>query len=266
MDSANIQTRIGVNQDIDILNPCYKNRKELLRVSDSSIQCLSKVVTAPQIEFLKVPLNFEEVPWKLQRLYIKFLDCKAQNTEGVFLNPSSRKYGASNRQYYRRIIKELINAGWASPCAKTENGNISLRAYQFVWRKLGITRFEKWDKSKFKDHSRKSTGEFYCYFKIWISELQDKRKIYYKQIQEIIQKKLADRRRAQLKWRLNKKGKSIQEATFSSKSSAILFGYRSPATGSKLRKKNFSIISSEDKPFYNHINHRWENPTKKIAL
>lgn len=240
---------------------CHKKNKELLEVSSSSIQCLSKVVAHP--EFLKVPTCFAGIPYKSQRLYIKYLDCKAQTIEGVFKNMSSRKYNAKDREHYRRIIQALLKKGWASSVSAD---TIELRAYQYVWRDLGIKRFDKWDFSKFKDHSRRASGQFFSYFKIPIDELSLERKTYYRQLAEIIQKKLADRRRSQIRWRLKQRGLDTDQATFSSLSSALLFGYRSPATGSKLRKKHFSIVPGEYKPYYNKVNHRWEDPAKKIVL
>lgn len=240
---------------------CYRNCKELPEVLNSSIQCLSKVVTQP--EYLKVPTAFEGIPYKKQRLYIKYLDCKAQTTEGVFKNTMSRKYNPKDRQHYRRICQELIKQGWASSISKD---TISLRRYQFVWRDLGIKRFNKWDGNQFKQPSRKASGQFFSYFKIPIDCLALDRKTYYKEILDIIHKRLADRRRNQTRWRLKQRGLESTEATFSGYSSALLFGYRSPATGSKLRKKHFSVISDNAKPYYNIVNHRWEEPTRKIAL
>ncbi len=227
------------------------------------INTLRKLSPAKEVSFLKVPVNFESIPYKDQRLYIKYLDLKAQTDEGIFKN-YFKKQSAEHKRY-RRAIQSLIERGWGTRCAKTEAGSISLRSYQHVWRDLGVDRLVK-KKKRFHD-TRKGTGYGFYYFKIQIDWLESERKVYYQQIKDIIQKKMSKRRRAQIRWSLKqKKVNDLTQANFSAKSAAVLFGYRSPSTGSKLRKKHFSVIAADSKPFFNRVTGRYEEPTKKIAL
>jgi hypothetical protein len=200
---------------------------------------------------------------------VRYLDCKCQSVEGIFTNPGSRKWGESARQHYRRTIKLLLKHGWARPCKKGEHGEIALKSYQYVWNKLGISMHQKRDPRTFHDH-RKGSTLFFSYYKISLDALSDDRKTYYNEIKLIIQKGMADRKRNQLRWRLNKgrnnKVDKVDSATFSALSSSSLFGYKSPSTGSKLRKMNFSIVETDEKPGFNPARGRWEDPTKKIAL
>jgi hypothetical protein len=96
--------------------------------------------------------------------------------------------------------------------------------------------------------------------------LAEDRKKYYAQIRDIIQKKIAERKRAQIRWRLRKCSNNGLMATFGARSAALLFGYSSPSTGSKLRKKNFSVIVTNSKLGFNSVRGRWEEPCKMIAL
>lgn len=253
-------------------------------VMGSNTQYHPKVVTglSMPVRFLKVPVNYfgtiskvvdgksieiPLIPFGLQRLYIKYLDCKAQSIEGVFMNPGSRKWGPARRQHYRRAILALKERGWAEPCGKGENGDISLRAYQYVWRDLGIKRFSVNDNSRFMA-SRRGSGERYSYFKIPLDDLADDPATYSKEIQDTINKYLSKRKRAQMRWRLKKSSSKVDltQATFSAKRAALLFGYRSPSTGSKLRKKYFSIVETTEKPGFNPVRGRWEEPCKRVAL
>lgn len=198
-------------------------------------------------QFIKVPLNLEGVNYKDLRSYIKYLDCKAQTPEGIF------KIYCSKRYYYR-TINMLIVRGWASICLETENGRISLRAYQYVWRSMGV------DQMIFKGRNS------FRFYKIELERLADDRKTYLKQIEEIIRQKMAKRRAAQIRWNLLKAGQETDQANFSAKSAALLFGYRSPSTGSKLREKHFDLIPSESKPYFDRIEGRFKEPCKRIAL
>jgi hypothetical protein len=239
---------------------CYRFRKVLSGVN-TGVQYLTKVVT-----HIKVPISLEGVPYKLQRLYVRFLDCKSQSVEGIFSNPGSRKWGESTRQHYRRTIKLLLESGWARPCEKGEGGEIALKSYQFVWNAMGVPRHQKKDRRAFLDR-RQGSGLFFAYFKIPLESLSDDRRTYYDEIKLIIQKNLADRKRRQLRWRLNSGRKyKVDSTTFSALSTSSLFGYKSPSTGSKLRKMNFSIVDTAEKPGFNPARGRWEEPTKKIAL
>lgn len=269
--STNIRQEARIQHHECAKKDCHQKSK-VLREVYSPIQYLTKPVA--QVTHLKIPINFEGIPFKLQRLYTKYLDCKAQTIEGVFHNTFSRSKNPKDREYYRRVMKELVRVGWASQ----EQSGISLRAYQHVWRDLAIERLRKRDVTRFEDKGRKSSGQFFGYFKISIDELPQHRKTtkdketgkvqigYSDQIQEKIFTELAKRRRAQMRWTLKKRGVFTKEARFACISAATLFGYRSASTGSKLRKSFFSVIDSEDKPYFNQINGRWEDPVKRIAL
>jgi hypothetical protein len=90
---------------------------------------------------------------------------------------------------------------------------------------------------------------------------------------------MAERKRKQIYFAINGRGrrrKALNEtgeiknrATFSAKSSAILFGYKSPASGAKLREKYFSLLpqtGAEMKQFWNPTTGRYENHPRQIAL
>lgn len=208
-----------------------------------------EIIEKSAIAFLKCPINFENVSFQDRRLYINYLDCKSQSVEGIF-----KVYNTPNKRNYYRMAKKLIDRGWASPCRGGENGNISLRAYQFVWRDLGIPQMHVQTRSAF------------VYFKIEREKLSTDRETYVKEIDTIIKRYSAKRRAAQIRWNLNKQGLNSSQANFSAMSAALLFGYRSVSSGSKLRKENFSMIEGKSIPYYNKVRGRFEEPTKRIAL
>jgi hypothetical protein len=223
----------------------------------SNTNTLQKL-SPPPLTFLKCPKNLEGLNWKDFRLYIRYLDLKAQNPDiGLF-----KIY--YNHRYYQRVIKKLIIKGWAW----RSNGKVYLKAYQAIWRSMGISRV------------RINGVLRYQYWKISIDQLclnRSNQKIngkvipgYLKEIEEIIRKKLTKRKLAQLRFALNSEGKFKQDqATFSAKSASSLFGHRSPSTGSKLRQKYFEMIEQtpdEMKPRFNIKKGRFEEPTKKVAI
>lgn len=198
-------------------------------------------------EFIKVPVNFENITFRDFRLYLKFLDCKAQTTEGVF------KIQCTPRYYYR-VASDLVDRGWARQCAPTEDGKFALKAYQFVWRDLGISKVNS------------THGPAFRFFKIYTDGLSLDRVNYMRELEKIVRDRLARRREAQIRWSLRKAGSETTKANFSAKSAALLFGYRSSSSGSKLRKMYFSVIEQDSKPYFNRANGRYEEPTKQIRL
>lgn len=213
-------------------------------------------VSPEKSEFIKCPVNIgdwlardsHKKAWKDFKLYVNYLDLKVQNPNcGTFqvssANPSIRSY--------QRLIKKLISKGWAI----RDNGKVFLKAYQYVWREMGITRVRDKGILRFK------------YWKIPVSIFSDTRKMYLKEIEDEIRKKISNRKLAQLRYALRDMGKT--QATFSAKSASSLFGYKSPDTGSKLRIKYFDVIPmtpEESRPRYNKIKGRFEEPTKQIAI
>lgn len=215
--------------------------------------------------FLKVPTNIGDVlkesagkgSWKDFKLYVRYLDVKAQNPNcGTFdIEVSPR--------YYQRLIKKLVERGWAW----REGRTIKLKAYQAVWRSMNIQRVKIKKMSRFK------------YWKIPIDKFSVERRIhdgkglsvkgYLKEIEDEIRKKIARRKRAQIAYALKEKDRDTSRATFSAKSAASVFGYKSPQSGSKLRSKYFSVIpmtAEQAKPRFNKVRGRYEEPTKEIAL
>lgn len=196
---------------------------------------------------IKCPVNIGEVSWKLFRLYVRYLDLKAQSPDlGTF-----KIY--HTRRAYQRVIKSLIEKGWAT----RTKGTVSLRAYQYVWRAMEIDRVRIRGVLRFK------------YWKIPIDRLPSERQDYLKEIENIIRKKVTMRKLAQLRFALNEKGLNKDQATFSARSTSDLFGYRSTSSGSKLRKRYFEIIPQspeQAKTYFNHAHGRWEDPPKRIAL
>lgn len=215
--------------------------------------------------FLKVPTNIGDAlkesaskkGWKDFKLYVGYLDMKAQNPNcGTFdIEVSAR--------YYQRLVKKLVERGWAW----REGRCIKLTAYQAVWRSMNIQRV------KFKKMSR------FKYWKIPIDKFSAERRIhhgkglpvkgYLKEIEDEIRKRIARRKRAQMRYALKEKDRDTSRATFSAKSAASVFGYNSPQSGSKLRSKFFSVIpmtEEQAKPRFNKARGRYEEPTKEIAL
>ncbi|MGE0588926.1 MAG: hypothetical protein AB7O48_10170 [Cyclobacteriaceae bacterium] len=201
------------------------------------------------MDFLKVPVNAQFKSYKDLRLYCSYLDFKAQNPEGIY-----KVFIRKNKDYVSRNFKKMQRRGWAS---KNRDGTISLRAYQYVWRTLGI-------------HQIKVNGRFkFKYYKIWIDSLSMDRKSYLKELERIIQKKIAERKAAQMRFRrLENKGQ-LSEVTFGSIRAANLFGYKSASSGSKLREKYFSLIpqtEQEKKQYWNPSKGMYQNHCRKIAL
>lgn len=206
---------------------------------------LQKVSRAP-LEFIKCPVNIgdSKASWKDFKLYVKYLDMKVQNPDiGTFQIFHSHRY-------YQRTIKQLIQKGWAT----REGKKVFLKAYQHVWRDMGVNRVNDKGFLRFK------------YWKIPVSLFSEERKIYLKEIEHEIRKRISKRKLAQIRYALKANGETVDEATFSAKSASSLFGYRSPTTGSKLRTKYFEVIPEDSKPKYNIAHGRYEEPTKKIAL
>jgi hypothetical protein len=80
------------------------------------------------------------------------------------------------------------------------------------------------------------------YWKIPIEIFSPERKTYLKEIEHEIRKKITKRKLAQIRYALKGKGESLaraDQATFSARSAGTLFGFTSPATGTKLRQKYF---------------------------
>jgi hypothetical protein len=202
--------------------------------------------------FLKVPLNFEGVTYKDRRLYCRYLDFKAQSESGVF-----KIYLKRYRRTYYRDFQRLIDRGWASPCHEGEDGSISLRAYQYVWRDLGIQ----------PCRMRGRHGKFgYNYYKLDVDLLPLERGNYLKAIEDSIRKKQATRQAAQMRWSLKRKGMDNTKANFGANAAARLFGYKSASSGSKVRKQYFSVIEAPSLPYFNCARGRYEEPVKQIAL
>ena len=205
--------------------------------------------------FIKCPVNISDSlrdksdrkAWKDFKLYVRYLDLKVQNPDfGTFQICHSARY-------YQRLIKQLIAKGWAWKEGKT----IFLKAYQYVWRDMGINRVE------YKGHLK------YKYWKIPTDGFSLERKVYLREIEDEIRKRISKRKLAQMRYALKANGEVTDKATFSAKSAGSLFGYKSPSTGSKLRKHYFSVVevpAEQAKPRYNRDRGRYEEPTKQIAI
>lgn len=206
----------------------------------------------PQSDFIKVPVNIGDSlqenscskSWKDFKLYCRFLDLKAQNPNcGTFTIEHTHRA-------YQRLIRALIKRGWAW----REGRVINLKAYQFVWRSMGVTRVKVDSILKFK------------YWKIPVSIFANERKDYLRQIENVIREKIATRKLAQIRYALKAKGEKVDQVTFSAMSASSLFGYRSPGSGSKLRTKFFEVIETDSKPYFDVNERRYKEPTKKISL
>jgi hypothetical protein len=223
-------------------------------------------VSFPSATFIKCPVNIADAlkdasnnrivkrkfnkAWKDFRLYVKYLDMKVQNP-----NVGTFKIYHSHR-YYQRTIKDLIAKDWAY----RKNGIIYLRAYQYVWKSIGIYRVDDDKVSRFK------------YWKIPVEIFSIERKTFLKEIEDEIRKRITKRKLAQIRYALKGKGESsgrADQATFSARSAGTLFGFTSTSTGTKLRQKYFNVLpmtEEEAKPRFNKAHGRFEEPTKKIAI
>lgn len=187
---------------------------------------------------------------------------KAQTSEGVFKNLWKIP---SHRRFYQRVMKELLVAGWAT---KLGPRTIALRSYQEIWRSLKIPRLRKRGKG-WHDASRRPSGYSWAYFKIPVEQLDNDRQNYYRQLETIIRRKIANLVRGQIRWNLKQTQVNSNEANFACLTAASWFGFRSPSTGSKLRKKYFDLIpqtAEESRPYFSRIHGRFESRTKQIAL
>lgn len=238
----------------------------------------------PKSEFLKCPMNIgdsltrnswkkdcKRKLWKDFNLYIKYLDMKVQNPDcGTYKNEIKKE-----ERYYQRLAKQLIKKGWAYRKDKI----VHLRAYQYVWRDLGITRVK----------DKKSGIQKFKYWKIPLHRFPSEKRYYkvidtsnpikkngkpnyivmgyLKEVEDYLRKKISERKRAQFRWALKEKDNT--RATFSSRSAGSLFGYKSPSSGTKLRTKYFEVIpmtEEEAKPKWIKERGRYEEPTKQIAI
>lgn len=199
-----------------------------------------------KLSFLKIPVTIAETSWKDLRLYVRYLDLKCQNPDvGTFTIHHSRRA-------YQRDIKAMIKKGWIV----RDGRKIILKAYQAVWRQMEINRVRVKGLWRYK------------YWKIPVDVTSLERCNYLKEIENIIRKKVTKRKLSQLRFALKDEGDKNQ-ATFSSKSAASLFGYRSTSSGSKLRQKYFSIVEQtpeESKLYFNKAHGRFEARTKKIEI
>jgi hypothetical protein len=208
-------------------------------------------------EFIKVPVNIGDaltdatMHWKDFKLYCRFLDLKAQS-------PNSGTFHIyHSHRFYQRVIASLIKKGWAD----RTNRVVRLRAYPFVWKDLGITRCR----------DRKKGKLYFKYWKLRIDQFSDDRKIYIKEIEDEIRKRIAKRKRIQMRHALQQRrddgSKPVDRATFGAHGSARLFGYKSPASGSKLRKTFFTVVEGENqKPYFDVKEMRYKEPCKEIHL
>lgn len=207
------------------------------------------------LDFIKCPVNIgdflkrrsDKKAWKDFKLYIKYLDLKVQNP-----NCGTFKIEYAPR-YYQRTVKKLIEKGWA----RRQGMTIYLRAYQFVWRDLGINRVVTGNQKieKFK------------YWKIPVCIFSENRTDYLKEVENEIRKRISKRKLAQIRYAL--KDQDATRARFSARSAGSLFGYKSSSSGTKLRSKFFEVIPmtpEESKPRWNKERGRYEEPTKEIWL
>jgi hypothetical protein len=211
--------------------------------------------------FIKCPVNIgdclkkpsDRKGWKDFKLYVKYLDMKVQNPDCGTFHITRSEVPKKSHRFYQRLINQLIERGWASRKGKT----VYLRAYQFVWRDMGINRVS----------AGKKKIEKFKYWKIPVSMFSENRQDYLKEIENEIRKRISQRKQAQIRYAL--KDKDNTRATFSARSAGSLFGYKSTSTGTKLRSKYFEVIPmtpEEAKPKWNNKNGRYEEPTKEIAL
>lgn len=232
-------------------------------INTDSYNTLRKLSHA-SADHVKCPVNIAEVlsenaktrAWKTFKAYLKFLDVKAQFPNlGIF---DIKQTATKERRYFQRVINELISKGWA-----WRQGNvIKLRAYQAVWRSMGIERI-----TTVTESGKRLTR--YKYWKFPTSEFTGERKEYMKLLEQRIRERITKRKLAQMRFALRNKGLKKDTETFSCISAGFLFGYKSPSTGSKLRDKFFSVVDVDKqvyKPKFDKRRGIVAYPSKEVIL
>lgn len=171
------------------------------------------------------------------KLLAQFIDFKLYNPQGRL---TAKDYGrvkklrVSNRYW----LEKLVNAGWAYRDGKA----YCLRSYDYVWDSLGI--------KKTKGH--KHRGYHTKFYKLDPDEFDFEKKVYIKQIIDQLLVRTASnkvRRMLHAKKRTHYICQSSDERLefFGVRKAADLFGFKSPSTGLKYRKKYFCVVPSERK-------------------
>lgn len=180
---------------------------------------------------IKVPIGLN-CTVEQAKLYAQFLDFKLYNPQGV-LTP--KLYGAlkTNRVKNRYWLEKLVVAGWATK----SKSNYHLKSYTFVAKSLGLS--EYFIKGRL----------MVPYFKVNPDKLALDKKVYIKQLIDLLLKRTVENKRRQM-LHAQKTHANTQNRfeSYGVRSAADLFGYRSPKTGLKYRNKYFSVVKSGGKP------------------
>lgn len=232
----------------------------LKRIGYRSAYSGAAAMDAPD-QFIKLPKALFSIHPYDALLYANYVDLKAYGRKGgatgtdgaLVLRPGKDRH---NLKYW---AGRLVSRGWAE---KMPDGAYRLRSYQHVWRSLGVQRSWTAGIKKYK----------FAYHKISIGALHlcTDRKVYARQIKDLILRQVAANKKAQVKCRLKEStapGQPVKtETSISCRTVGTkLFGLRSSASGSKYRKLYFDVID-EPTELRKLPGNLYRYPCKRIAL
>lgn len=184
--------------------------------------------------FLKIPKALCQCSPREAQLYAAFLDFKTWNAEGI-ITSSSMIVRRADRYFYNYWMTKLVRRGWATE-RRTLHGKIfSLKAYQDVWRDMGVqpSLCPKIKKYKF------------VYFKVEVADLPLDRREYIRKLKDLLLSQVAGNKVRQIKHRLRTTQSPVTDKTatyISSRTISELFLLRSSRSGHKYRQRFFEVI------------------------
>jgi hypothetical protein len=184
--------------------------------------------------FIKIPKALCQCSPAEAQLYAAFLDFKAWNPEGI-ITSSSMIIRRADRHFYGYWMTKLVRRGWATERI-TQRGKIfSLKAYQDVWRDMGVQ--PSW--------CRKIKRYKFVYSKVDVADLPLERKEYIRKLKDLLLSQVAGNKVRQIKYRLRTTQSPVTDKTatyISSRAISELFLLRSSRSGHKYRLRFFEVI------------------------
>lgn len=173
------------------------------------------------VRHLKIPVNFEEIPYDKRNLFVAFLHLQS-------FSPYGRIHISKvPRRKFHHWLNKLTGAGLIS----RDKDYYILKSNEYVWGILGIKRINY-------------KGNEYRWRKLPNSFKSLKWSEFKRKAIEDIQSYQTERKKAQLRRRHKLAGNPINNKTslFGAKAAARVFGYKSVASGSKYRDKWFDVV------------------------
>lgn len=200
---------------------------------------------------LKIP-NHLSCSIHLQKSYLAYLWLKVNFQSGVL--PDT--FTGDQRNFFNYWRKKLIRLGWVYEW----RGRYHLRAYQFVWRSMGVKKVKVTKKNRIT--KKQSTRPGFRF--IEISFKYSSRKEFISQTLKHIRLNEVEYKKNQIAYRLlhrtfcshRQKLKLIrairksEKPMFSSSASAKMFGYKSESSGYQLLLDFFKVTNQPEKTTY----------------